>query len=68
MKKLTPVQSRMLWFIAEHHGGSYIPWGMDPMLLKALDKLVKSGRLMVESTDDGPRYHLTELGKADATN
>jgi len=67
MKKLTPVQSKMLWFIAEHHGGSYMPWGMDPLLAKALHKLVQAGRLTVENTDDGPRYHLTAQGRADAS-
>lgn len=67
MKKLTPVQSKMLWFIAEHHGGSYMPWGMDPLLSKALHKLVQAGRLTVEPTDDGNRYHLTAQGRADAS-
>lgn len=66
MRKLTLVQSRMLWFIAEYHGGSYMPWGMDPLLLKALRKLVQAGRLTVENTDDGPRYHLTALGREEA--
>jgi len=66
VKKLTLVQSKMLWFIAEHHGGSYMPWDMDPMLSKALHKLVQAGRLTVENTDAGPRYHLTVQGRADA--
>lgn len=31
-----------------------------------LDSLVKKKRAYVEPTDDGPRYHLTAQGRADA--
>lgn len=67
MKKLTLVQSKMLWFIAEHHGGSYMLRDIDPLLSKALHQLVLAGRLTVENTDGGLRYHLTAQGREDAS-
>lgn len=35
-------------------------------LIRALDGLKRKGRVVVEMTDDGPRYSLTAQGEADA--
>lgn len=49
-------------------GGSFCPHSdADPGRIKVLNDLVKAKRLRVESTDDGPRYHLTAQGRADAS-
>ena len=66
MRKLTPVQRKLLRLIADA-GGSYCPdFDLDPMAVRALHELVKSKRLTVEATDGPARYHLTEQGREDA--
>lgn len=67
MRKLTPIQAKLLSLIADA-GGSFLPSeGSDPIKLRALDDLVKSKRLNPEPTDAGTRYHLSAQGRADVT-
>ena len=66
MRKLTPVQHKLLQLIADA-GGSYCPdVDLDPMAVRSLHELVKAKRLTVEPTDGPARYHLTAQGREDA--
>jgi len=66
MRKLNAIQFTLLRLIADA-GGSFIPSeDSDPIKLRALRDLVKAGRLSVEPTDGGDRYHLTAQGYSDA--
>lgn len=67
MRKLTPIQSKLLTFIADQGGSMIPPDGSDPLISKALHKLVLAGRLTPENTDAGQRYHLTAQGREDAS-
>jgi hypothetical protein len=68
MKKLTPLQTKLLLIIADM-GGSYCPPDdLDPLGYRALHELVKAKRLTVEGNDGAPpRYHLTAQGREDAS-
>lgn len=70
MRKLDAPENTALHLLAKN--GPLIP-GRDRFaawkgagLIRALDGLVKKGRVSIEETDDGPRYSLTALGEADA--
>lgn len=67
MRKLSPVQLKLLQLIADA-GGSYCPDAdLDPMAVRALHRLVKAKRLTVEPNDGAPpRYVLTAQGREDA--
>lgn len=67
MRRLSPVQSKLLQLIA-NAGGSYCPADdIDPMAVRALHELVKAKRLTVDGNDGAPpRYHLTAQGREDA--
>lgn len=65
MRKLTPIQSKLLTFIADLDGSMTPPEGTGPLILKALDKLSRAGLLTIEMTDAGARFHLTAQGRTD---
>lgn len=68
MRKLNDLHRTLLSLIAQV-GGSFCPSPYaDPMAFQALNELVKAKRLTAEPTDDGPRYHLTAKGRADASS
>ena len=60
-----PEEHRLLALISES-GGSVCP-GTDTSIPKAghkaLRRMERAGLLRVEETDDGPRFHLTALGR-----
>ena len=72
MKKLNPVEQNAIKFL--NREGSYCPGVIDPgshgmvagEIRRVLDGLVRKKRVWSEETDDGPRYHLTAQGRADA--
>lgn len=69
MRKLSNTETEVLQKLAEH--GSYCP-GKDSgglvlsAVRQALDALAKRKLVLVEDTDDGPRYSLSDLGIAEA--
>lgn len=69
MRKLSPQEDTALRLLAKNGplvpGDRYAAWAGGG-LVRALDGLVKKGRVRVEPTDDGPRYSLTSQGEADA--
>lgn len=68
-RRLSIVEQNAVNFLARH--GSVCP-GEEPgsvphqIIMSVLDSLVKKKRAKVEMTDDGPRYHLTALGREEA--
>jgi len=70
MRKLTD-QERQLLSLISSAGGSVCP-GTDASIPKAghksLRRMAGAGLLTVEETDDGPRFHLTELGRQEANH
>jgi len=67
VRKLTPDETRLLAIIASAPGGSVCP-GSDASIPRAAEKvlrrLVTRGDLTDEETQDGPRFHITEQGRA----
>lgn len=57
--KLTPSETRLIELISAMPGGSYCP-GSDakatPEVNRIVRKLERKGVLVVEGTDDGPRF------------
>lgn len=70
MRKLTDQERQLLQFISGA-GGSVCP-GTDTVIPKtghkSLRRMERAGLLSVEETDDGPRFHLTPLGREEAEN
>lgn len=69
MRRLTSDEQRLLHLIAMA-GGSWCPTQEERennVVWLSLRSLERKRRLWVEPTDDGPRYHLTEQGMADAS-
>lgn len=68
MRKLTD-QERQLLQLISNAGGSVCP-GTDTVIPKAghksLRRMERAGLLSVEETQDGPRFHLTALGRQEA--
>lgn len=68
MRKLAD-QERQLLQLISNAGGSVCP-GTDTVIPKAghksLRRMERAGLLRVEETDDGPRFHLTALGRQEA--
>lgn len=69
MRKLTPPEINACRFLAKH--GPFTPGDAaeakgGPEVVAVLNSLVKKRRATVESTDDGPKFTLTEQGRADA--
>lgn len=69
MRKLDAQEETALRLLAKNGplvpGDRYAAWAGGG-LVRALDGLVKKGRVSVEMTDDGPRYSLTTQGEFDA--
>lgn len=68
MRRLESNEENALRFV-KRVGGSYCPdrdAAAEPFILDTLNSLVRKKRMTVEATDDGPRFHLTMLGEADA--
>lgn len=64
-------QERQLLQLIFRAGGSVCP-GTDTIIPKAghktLRRMERAGLLRVEETDDGPRFHLSDLGRQEAEN
>lgn len=62
-------QERQLLQLISNAGGSVCP-GTDTVIPKAghksLRRMERAGMLRVEETDDGPRFHLSDLGRQEA--
>lgn len=71
MKKLTTTEIRALQ-VLNRKGAICLSLSGDILMLtevgRVLDSLVKKGRAVVEATDDGPRYELTAVGRAEAAD
>jgi hypothetical protein len=70
VRKLTHNEATALDIIARRGAlvpGDAIPDWSQAGLMHALKGLVSKHRVRVEMTDDGPRYTLTDLGRADAS-
>lgn len=70
MRRLTPPEINACRFLSKH--GPFTPGDAaeskgGPEVVAVLNSLVRKRRANVESTDDGPRYTLTEQGRTDAT-
>lgn len=67
-RRLTPEELQLLQLISRA-GGSVCP-GSDVSIPraahKALRRMERAGLLTAEDTDDGPRFHLTAQGQAEA--
>ena len=66
MRRLDPVEANLLGLI-ERNGGSVCPGTVPAAAHKVLRKLVNRGDLVVEETDDGPRFTLTAQGRTNAS-
>lgn len=70
MRKLTNQERQLLEYI-DAAGGSVCP-GTDASIPKAghksLRRMAGAGLLTIEETDDGPRFHITELGRQEANH
>jgi predicted transcriptional regulator len=68
MRKLTDQECQLLQLIS-NAGGSICP-GVDVSIPReghrSLRRMERAGLLRVEETDDGPRFHLTAIGRQEA--
>ncbi|WP_152658721.1 hypothetical protein [Devosia chinhatensis] len=68
MRKLTGQERQLLQLISSA-GGSVCP-GVDVQIPReghrSLRRMERAGLLRVEETDDGPRFHLSDLGNQEA--